>query len=321
MQLDQTEIAVRERGMLELLDLALHVFRAHLAPVLILQAIVTVPLMIINELAIGGPAASTEILYYPEAIGRMEFGGPTSDGESGFLEMLEFFGDCSYYVWMMTCLIAIESQLASCFVTDYLGKAVFLKQPSLGEVLRDVGTSWHRLLWTQLFSRGVLLAIVVAFMSHWTTTTSGVLMFFVAALFGIIRSLRPHLLEIVLLEKLPLWKGKHESAMTVSTRSGLLHQAGADMASRSWAWAAISVMLVSSVFGTILFASGVFLGDWLIGPLLLRFFLPLSMWLVACFLGVARFLAYIDLRIRQEGWEVDLRLRAEAARLKVQTAA
>jgi hypothetical protein len=32
-------------------------------------------------------------------------------------------------------------------------------------------------------------------------------------------------------------------------------------------------------------------------------------------LSVVRFLSYLDLRIRHEGWEVELRMRAEGAQL------
>jgi hypothetical protein len=46
---------------------------------------------------------------------------------------------------------------------------------------------------------------------------------------------------------------------------------------------------------------------------------PLAMWIVAGYFCVVRFLSYLDLRIRREGWEVELRMRAEAARLTRQT--
>jgi len=42
------------------------------------------------------------------------------------------------------------------------------------------------------------------------------------------------------------------------------------------------------------------------------------MWTTAGYLAVVRFLAYLDLRIRQEGWEVELRMRAEGTRLMEQ---
>ena len=48
---------------------------------------------------------------------------------------------------------------------------------------------------------------------------------------------------------------------------------------------------------------------------LITFYWPLSLWLVAGFLAVVRFLSYLDIRIRQEGWAVELRIRAEATRL------
>src|SRR5690606_11955454 len=47
-----------------------------------------------------------------------------------------------------------------------------------------------------------------------------------------------------------------------------------------------------------------------------RFIYPFAMWLVVGWMAVVRFLAYLDLRIRREGWEVELLMRAEAARLR-----
>jgi hypothetical protein len=43
--------------------------------------------------------------------------------------------------------------------------------------------------------------------------------------------------------------------------------------------------------------------------------LPFALWIVASFFSVVRFLSYLDRRIRNEGWEVELVLRAEAERL------
>ena len=42
---------------------------------------------------------------------------------------------------------------------------------------------------------------------------------------------------------------------------------------------------------------------------------PAAMWTVAAFFAVVRYLSYLDLRIRREGWEVELQVRAEAERL------
>ena len=44
-------------------------------------------------------------------------------------------------------------------------------------------------------------------------------------------------------------------------------------------------------------------------------FVPASMWIVVWFFTVVRYLSYLDLRIRREGWEVELQVRAAAQRL------
>jgi hypothetical protein len=45
-----------------------------------------------------------------------------------------------------------------------------------------------------------------------------------------------------------------------------------------------------------------------------------AFWLVIAYFTVVRFLSYLDQRIRAEGWEVELLLRAERARLESQLA-
>jgi hypothetical protein len=44
------------------------------------------------------------------------------------------------------------------------------------------------------------------------------------------------------------------------------------------------------------------------------------LWIVAVYFTVARFLSYLDQRIRSEGWEVELCLRAQRDRLTRQAA-
>ena len=41
---------------------------------------------------------------------------------------------------------------------------------------------------------------------------------------------------------------------------------------------------------------------------------PATLWMVAAYFTVVRFLGYLDLRIRREGWEVELLMRAELDR-------
>ena len=46
----------------------------------------------------------------------------------------------------------------------------------------------------------------------------------------------------------------------------------------------------------------------------------LATWIVIGYFAVVRFLSYLDLRIRSEGWEVELAMRAEGSRIARQLA-
>ncbi len=48
--------------------------------------------------------------------------------------------------------------------------------------------------------------------------------------------------------------------------------------------------------------------------MMLHFGIPAAMWIVAGYYAVVRFLSYLDLRIRREGWEPVRRQRQPEAR-------
>ena len=62
-------------------------------------------------------------------------------------------------------------------------------------------------------------------------------------------------------------------------------------------------LLVRNLFGVEVGAAG-----WLIE-------MQIAFWIVAVYFAVVRYLTYLDSRIRNEGWEVELLLRAQRARL------
>jgi hypothetical protein len=114
--------------------------------------------------------------------------------------------------------------------------------------------------------------------------------------------------EVILLERGRWWKILRRGADLSSRREGGLFLLG-----------------VLQVVLTYVFALVFFVGSSVIGQAVLaedltwdapeassftgwRFQLPI--WLVVAFFAVVRFLTYIDQRIRLEGWEVELRLRA-----------
>jgi hypothetical protein len=77
----------------------------------------------------------------------------------------------------------------------------------------------------------------------------------------------------------------------------------------------VAILLSLMILAAALFCQGVFTGSWAWGDWLNLVVLPAILWLVGLFLTVYRFLCYLDTRIRLEGWEIELRLKAEASRL------
>jgi len=297
MQLDSTRIAIRERNLLDTFDLALHVLRDYFKPLLITFFVAAIPLMAINDLLIGWilDVEYRDTFFY-----------------------LEEQGAIWRFWWDMTCLVFIEAPLASIFMTSFLGQAVFVARPSYREVFRDVGKMWARVVWCQLLVRAILPACLVFLLVEryeaFNPWVELVLLGGIAVYAAIVRAVRPYINEIVLLERNPL-TSRNPSAITIGKRSSDLHgPSGGDLFARWLATAMLGVLLTVCVFGTFLFCSGVFLNDWMPGPTMLRYLYPLAMWVVAGYLSVVRFLGYLDLRIRHEGWEVELRLRAEAVR-------
>jgi len=147
-QFDRTRIVIRERGLLETLDLSLHVARHYAMPLIVTCAIGSLPLLIINQATLGWimDVEYRDVELYTEELGTV-----------------------MRFVWDMTLLVVLEAPLASIFVTAYLGKAVFVDRPSLSEVLRDGFGMLPRVAWCQLLTRGILAAWLVL----WTLERDG----------------------------------------------------------------------------------------------------------------------------------------------------
>ena len=76
----------------------------------------------------------------------------------------------------------------------------------------------------------------------------------------------------------------------------------------------IGAVLVLAFWGSLAAAASWLLNEhYRTGPFYTCLF-PAAMWIVAAYFTVVRFLGYLDLRIRREGWEVELLMRAELER-------
>src|ERR1044072_2791103 len=172
MQLDSTRIAIRERGLLETLDLALHVTREFAGPIITASFLAILPLAIVNYALIGW-MATNEI-----------------DAE----------GFSIRYFWNMTLLIFLEAPLASIFVVAYLGPAVFLEERTTREIAGDVLRYGLPLALCQGLLRGVFAAWGLCLLTDRDVANGfveGFLMLVVVFLSTALLAFRPYITEII----------------------------------------------------------------------------------------------------------------------------
>lgn len=292
MQLDRTGLAVRERSFFDLVDLSFMVLRIYFAPIMKATLLTVAPLWLLNYLLVDN--------FLREALIDDRF--PAA------------------YIWLTLCLVVAEAPLVSILPTMYLGRIVFMDDPTLGEVMRDGLKLAPRWIWSLIFIRGIIWVWVVVFFCQNTDEGSFIgLQFAIVGAMGLtllIRAIRPFTTEIIVLERNRI-RAKTPTDMTIARRSGILHgPSGGDIFGRAIISYVLAILLFFSLLATCFFVCHIFLNvtEWT-HPIMLRVAYPLCLWLVAAYFTVLRFLSYLDIRIRHEGWEVELRLRAESARL------
>jgi hypothetical protein len=276
LQFDNTRIAIRERSFLDLLDLALLVIRRHAGPLLAALAAGAAPMVLLNTVLLGG---------FVEVI----TGDSLSD--TGDETAAAAFG----YAMTVAMLVVWEMPLATSLVTLYLGAAMFDERPRARQIVRDFGRSLPQLVLFQVLLRGLLVPLVVTWFIPF--------------------AIWPYLNEVILLDRNPL-RRRAAGGLTTWSRSSNLHSANSGELFGRW--------LMSALVGTCWLAA-IWLSMWFIRSrllnqpefdwLMLTVGLQLAIWLVVGYFTVVRYLGYLDLRIKSEGWEIELRMRAEATKL------
>lgn len=289
MKFDKTFIAIRERSILEIFDLSLHVMVDHFRPLFWLFMVGVTPWVVIDWILVG------------------------------WLNYTDVYSSGLYY-WMMLLLIISQAQVGTTFMTRYLGQAMFEGRPSVGSTVKDVFKTSPYFIWSHGFVRCTALVLIVTLMCWTEHFESGIWMGVILApgLVGIgliVRAFRPFVSEILLLERTPI-RAKNEHQIHFSKRSVSLHRsASSDLFGRALTMAAFSVPLGFACYALL----GIFDSSSSIQGnsefSLYPFYWIAAIWVVAGFLCIVRFLSYIDIRIRQEGWAVELRMRAEGQRL------
>ncbi|TWU24360.1 hypothetical protein Pla52o_22870 [Novipirellula galeiformis] len=296
MQLDRTHVVIRRRTLSEIGDLSLVMLRRYPAAIAIGFFVGACPWAILNAL-----------LLYWIPLSESDYGADDPDAVAEIWR---------YVVWM-SLLVILQTPAAGVATTIYLGQAVFESRPTWASVFHDAKQYFWRWFWVLGVVRWAVPAMVIcafrlAQPATWFWDAMVPICLLVVA--ALVRSNRPFMPEILLLEQCPL-RSPSASVITLRRRSRSLHQPMAsDLSGRFLASAFILFWIFMSVLCSLLFIRVIATGtpDWDLFFLLGIF--PASLWLVASVSVVMRLLNYLDTRIRLEGWEVELAIRAEAMR-------
>ncbi len=294
MQLDRTFIGIRQRSALEVWDLTLLVIRRHFSTLCLLFLIGALPWLILNHVLTMWMVSDD---YYSDHV--------------------------VWFYWINACLVAFEAQVGTFLMTHYLGQAMFTADPQAMDSVRAIWKMKHKFYfgWLHLMNRLVLPAIAVVALlllvdsDEIILLLGGLLLPFMLFIALIVRGRTPYMSEILLLEEAPR-KSSSPKIQTYSSRSSnLLGAPGADYFVKFSLAALAGVGLSLAVYESFCLLDQV-LGLQSIASANLNYlYWQLSLWLVAAVIAVNRFLCYIDIRIRTEGWAVRLRLMAEERRL------
>lgn len=301
MQLDKTEIVIRQRSALELLDLSLLVLKRHGWQIALTSALIGLPLLAVDVLAIAWMLNEdsflvAEHLDNPQSAMRWR------------------------YLFHLVLLYVVQFQLISLPTTVFLGNQIFYESMPLGKLVRRIVPIVGRCL----LVLGLLRLGLVTFALEFAVDRGQIfdwaaefwLLFVISSVALLLRACWPFAPEILGLELCPLVTGRG-GEITYAQRSRGLHKLlVADHLARFVGATCFGLLMALMLLGTMSFLKGVSTGNWLWNSWFDYLCLPLTMWLVGLYMAVFRFLSYLDSRIRLEGWEIELRLRAEADRLQ-----
>ncbi|MGI9456324.1 MAG: hypothetical protein ACR2NU_07160 [Aeoliella sp.] len=206
----------------------------------------------------------------------------------------ELWGDAPAGYWFaMFCLMVMEVPFATALITLYLGRMTFSGEVGFRVIVVDFLRSLPQMFLIQGLLRAILMPILLLPYLIW-----------------------PYLGELVLLERNPLLAGKKKRLTTIRRSRNMHSNSGGELFGR---------LLLAIMAGGVLWLALAWGTEVLIGQLtgwetteFVRhlYIYPITLWLVVGWMAVVRFLSYLDLRIRREGWEVELLMRAEAHRLQ-----
>lgn len=296
MQLDQTHVAVRVRTLSEIGDLALVLLHRYPATLLLGFLAGAWPWMVANGL----------LLYWI----------PITEAEFG-LQDPEAARELSRYGVWMALLVFLQTPAAGVVTTIYLGQAVFEHRPNWKSALR-IGRQqflrWFYCLGVRRLAVPVMVLLAARLFQRFDSFFDVAVPGTVLVIAAVIRAGRPFLPEMILLEMCPL-RSRNPNDITLARRAKALHRpGGADLPGRWMAIALALMVLFAGWFYSLVWVRGIMTGYWTFTLFTWLVIYPLALWTIGGLSVVVRMLTYLDTRIRLEGWDVELAVRAEAIR-------
>lgn len=215
-------------------------------------------------------------------------------------EFVDFYED--YQLWPLVLLTIFERPWATAWITLYLGQICFEERFSFRRAIRD----WFRALWGMIVYQVIIRALCVAIV---------VLIPFLPFMFR-------YMNEIILLERPKfnrIWTRR--TAINARNLENIFRQLAVDWLFLTFGWFVLSCLagLLRRAWDPNLDWTwlSLIVGSERTHPDLLD---HACWWIAISFFAVVRFVAYIDGRIRREGWDVELKFRHEAAKFKEELA-
>ncbi|MCU0719230.1 MAG: hypothetical protein MUC83_05975 [Pirellula sp.] len=303
MQFDKTAIIISQRRLLDLIDLSLIVLRSYFGVIVLCALIGIAPFALLNF-----------VLTYP--LWEYEYLAMRS---ADFSDPIAY--RIRFYIIQMV-LVFLQMPLALSGLTYFIGQAVFVEQQSIKQVFKSCFERWLQLAVVLGFFRFALLGYLQLLFMFYNPELNigfelGICLFLICGSVFVTRAARPFAPEILVLERTNLLRKKSSNASpSYGQRNKWLHSMqfsdnfGAHLLLSfiaMWGVACLSVSLV--------LLAGVISKSWTWNEWVDLLGLPIACWIIAIWMTIVRFLLYMNTRIQTEGWEVELKFKAESERL------
>jgi hypothetical protein len=303
MQFDKTAVTISQRRLLDLIDLSLIVFRSYLSVIVLCALIGIAPFAVLNF-----------ILTFP--LWEYEYLAMRS---ADFTDPLVY--RVRFYIIQMA-LVFLQMPLALSGLTYFVGQAVFVEQQSIKHVFKSCWERWFQLAYVLGFYRFALLCYLQLLFMFYNPELNlglelGICLFLLCGSVFVVRAARPFAPEILVLERTNLLKGKSSNATpSYALRNKWLHSMQfSDNFGAHLLLSLIAMMGVACLSISLVLLAGVISKNWTWSEWVDLLGIPIACWIIAIWMTIIRFLLYMNTRIQTEGWEVELKFKAESERL------